>query len=171
MSEITDASDYIKRQSSLQKGFVLLAEQLDRIGSLEQAEKETQKRLNELRGAVPGAQAELDRIKAGIAEAEDSAATILLDASNAAKAFGDSAAAKAQEQAEQTIANAQSIAVKVKADAADQVDIARAELASLQTLSQATQETVNEQNAQVAAAKAELARVTEAIEQLKAKLA
>ena len=171
MSEITEAADYIKRQSSLQRGFVLLADQLDRIGSLEQAEKETQRRLGDLRDAVPGAQAELDLIKAGIAEAEDSAATILLDASNAAKVSSDTASAKAREQAEQTIANAHSIAAKVKADADARVDLARAELASLQSLAKATQETVDEQNAQVAASTAELARVTEAIEQLKAKLA
>lgn len=171
MSEITEAADYIKRQSALQRGFVLLAEQLDRIGSLEQAEKETRNRLGDLRGAVPGAQAELDRIKAGIAEAEDAAATILLDASNAAKVFSDDASAKAREQAEQTIATATSNASQTLANANAKADQVRADYQAVQVLSDGLKETVSSQRDAIAASRAELDRINAEVEALKAKFA
>jgi predicted nucleic acid-binding Zn-ribbon protein len=69
MSELLNAVDQIKSWANKQRAIVVLADQLERIGSLEQAEAETQQRLKATQAKADKARKDLEATEQKLADA------------------------------------------------------------------------------------------------------
>ena len=163
MASIPEAVDSIKVLAARLEGIVQVAQVLERIGSLEQAEREAGDRLATARADATKAQARLAEIQQSVKDAEAQAPVILADARTRADAViynaegrADVITLKAEDAAKQIKANAQAVAQRLTDDAAAVVRAAQDSKADID----AQRKLVTEQ---VEQAQKELAELTEKI--------
>ena len=171
MSQITEAADFIKRQAKLHEQFVVAAEALDRVGSLEQAEKEAQAALKKADAARVDAEAALLKIQGDIDAAKPIADQIKADAAAEAKAKADATVAKAEAKAAKIVAAAEDTAKTVEAASNEQLAQAQADLEALQAQRALVEADVSKAKEALAATQIEHDKLVKAIESMKAKFA
>lgn len=163
-----DAVDFIRRQANLHAQFVRVANDLERIGSLENAAKEAV-------AARAAAEDELDKVRKDVETAKALADKIEADAAEAAKAKlaeADEQAARilatASEAANDKLAAAEQAAAEAVAGAKAQADSARAAATAARAAEALADEARSDTEIKLKAAQAEHDKLTKALEKIRA---
>jgi chromosome segregation ATPase len=171
MSNATETADFIRRQARLFEGFVRVADELDRIGSIENAAKEAAAARETAELAVNVARSTLAALEAQIAESKDAAAEILLAADKTARQRADDMAMQTRAELDaiidSAVAKAESMAIASQAERA----LVLAELGALREQSATMRDDAGTWEATVKALQKEHDRLTRAIDKLKAQFA
>lgn len=171
MSNATEAADFLKRQVALMAGFAQAAEALDRIGSMELAAKEAEAARAKAEAGFAEANDKLSSINAEIAFAEGKAAEIMAEAKTQAAETTAELLDAARSEAQRLMDSAATNAIQASESAQFALQSALAAVASeegkLATLKKATsvQSQVCDDLTQ------ECAKLSKAIEAMKAKFA
>lgn len=171
MSNIQEASDYIKRQANLHKSFVTLADELDKIGSITNAAKEAKADRDKAVAEKTQAQADLKALKDQIEAAHSTAADVMIKGANEATHQAELTASKAKDDAKAVVdkANAQAQLITDKYN--NQAAQADGFLLSLKAETDAELFKLAAAKADLEIAQKEHDKLVKAVEALKAKFA
>lgn len=171
MSEIQDASDFIKRQANQYKSFVAISDALDKIGPIANAAKEAAAARDAAVKAKEQAESELNTVLTKIEDAHSMAADVMIKGENEAIARAEAVATKAKQEVEAIVAKAQASANVIEAKSKADVENAASALAAVKVQLDARLLMLENTRTALDLAQKEHDKLAKAIEAMKAKFA